>query len=134
DDHALALPDHHLERASRCVPISGQADVDALAPLLQRHLADASGVKANRVVVQDVEAAELVDRELDHALDLSRIADVGAKRLGPASAAANFTSYSRRAFLVQIDYDDRGTLGREPLCSRFSNSRSRTRNKCNPVF
>src|SRR5579885_215124 len=134
DDRAFALAHHHLERASRRIPIGSQSDFDGLAPVVQRHLSNPAGVQPDGVVVQDIEAAEFIDREPDHRLDFGGIADVCANRFGDKSASANFARNPLRAFLVQIDDHNRGALFSEPLCRRLADTRARAGDQRNLVL
>src|SRR3990170_3836462 len=66
---------HVRQRRVRAVEYAAQVGRDHLLPLLDTHPADGTVAVDAGVVDQDVDAAELLDRGVDHALDVIRVGD-----------------------------------------------------------
>ena len=76
-------------RLARTQKLPGQVDVDDLAPLRQRHVVQRGVLLQPGVVDDDVDAAELGHRALEHDLHLVFVADVGVHRDGLAAGTAD---------------------------------------------
>src|SRR5581483_4711154 len=81
DDFSLALLiDHHLRGGAGAVPDAAQADVHHPVPLLFADVEDRLVIGPGRVVHQNIDAAELLDHGLNHAVHRRRGGNVAHDR------------------------------------------------------
>jgi hypothetical protein len=78
DDPAPALLLHRRNRQADGVKGAGEIDRQDRIPLLDRELLDRGNMLDAGIVDEDVDAAELAAREVDHGGDVAALADVGA--------------------------------------------------------
>ncbi len=74
--------------------------------------------------MQDVEAAQLRGRKLNHPFDVFGVADIGQVKLRSAAGFANFGDHRIAALIVDIDHYHRRTLACE--CPRGGRANPRT--------
>src|SRR4051812_39469492 len=114
DDVAAAAPPQVWNRRVTRVEDTGEVRVDDFGPLRGGHLRDVGKNADARVVHEDVEAAEAPDGRGDGALDLFRLADVGAKRLdGARPGAFNLRPRGRQRGVTQSRHRNRHAVGHE---------------------
>ncbi len=115
DDRAAAARDHHRDREAAAEEGPEQVDPDRPPELLERDLGDLAVPRrgAARVVVEDVQAAEALDRRPDRGFDARGLADVGRDEQRLAARVPD-RPHGRFAFGAgDLGHDHPGTFGRE---------------------
>src|SRR5690606_8900753 len=79
-------------------------------------------------------AAEALDGEGDHALDLVGLADVGREEFGRPAGLANLFDDAVAAFFVDVDDDNRCPFARESLGRRLADARATAGDECDLVL
>ena len=116
------------------VPVARQAHIQRQLPAFKFDIGRARPHHAeDRVVVQHVEAAEFVQREFDHRLDIRGPADVGLERLRLAARLMDLADNALRAFQVAIDDNYRGALARVGFCACRANPGTAARDQTDLV-
>ena len=127
DDRAAARGPDVRHGAARAQVLPGDVDLERAPPVLGRDLLDRSGRPGDAGVVdQDVDAAELLERQLEQAIDRCLVRDVGRNRRHRGQLAAQ--PIERR--LIDIARHDLGagideSLERDPADARAPRGQDR---------
>jgi hypothetical protein len=115
DDRAAAVVEHVADLVLHAQEHAGHVNRNAALPLIDRVISKRrlTGLEAG-IVERRVQAAEGVDRGLDHRLDLGFAADVGPLEHGLAARRLDFLDQIGARGLVEVgDHHARATLGAE---------------------
>ena len=137
DDRAAAALEQFRNRPLRGAEHAGEAQLDRVGPHRLVDVADEGEPAparrqrglAERIVVQDVEAAEGLDGAADHRVDARRLRRIGRDGDRGAPRARDLAGDSLRLRLVDVGHGDLGAARREAHRRGPPDSRSRARDQ-----
>src|SRR6202035_4733356 len=88
----------------------------------------------SRVVIDDIEVAEFLDRAVDRAADIFFVCNVSELENRVAAMLLTLAHHRLAALAIEIGDHDRGTFAREPNCGGTADSACCSSDYCNLLF